>query len=161
MGTFHFFARRQYLHTALLPRKAKIVPFLIILNIECLDFQGIFMVQLHLSIYVRSPEKSKNHIPFINFISLFRRGELCSSLCFCFYTVTIKNGRNFRPLLFTFQSRRDSNSRRVFQVGRIHPQGIPHLEMHCTGLALSSCTLCQGYRNHMQEWSFAHLFPFE
>ena len=43
----------------------------------------------------------------------------------------------------------------------IHPQGIPHLEKHCTGLALSSCTLCQGYRNHMQEWSFAHLFPFE
>ena len=90
MGTFHFFARRQYLHTALLPRKAKIIPFLIILNIECLDFQGIFMVQLHLSIYVRSPEKSKNHIPFINFISLFRRGELCSPLCFCFYTVTKK-----------------------------------------------------------------------
>ena len=95
MGTFHFFARRQYLHTALLPRKAKIIPFLIILNIECLDFQGIFMVQLHLSIYVRSPEKSENHIPFINFISLFRRGELCSPLCFCFYTVTIKKRTEF------------------------------------------------------------------
>lgn len=109
------------------------------------------------SLYSSPPEKSKNHIPFINFISLFCRGELCSPLCFCFK----KNGRNFRPLLFTFQSRRDSNSRRVFQAGRTHPQGIPHLEKHCTGLALSSCTLCQEYKNHMQEWSFAHLFPFE
>ncbi len=176
MGAFHFFARRRYLHTALLPRKAKIIPFLIILNIKCLEFQGIFLfrfllsrgiyihlpsqeneIQLHLSIYVRSPEKSKNHIPFINFILLFRRGELCSPLCFCFK----KSGRIFRPLLVTFQSHRDSNSRRVFQAGRTHPQGIPHLEKHCTGLALSSCTLCQEYKNHMQEWSFAHLFPFE
>lgn len=102
MGTFHFFARRQYLHTALLPRKAKIIPFLIILNIECLDFQGIFMVQLHLSIYVRSPEKSENHIPFINFISLFRRGELCSPLCFCFYTVTIKKRTEFPSAFIHF-----------------------------------------------------------
>ena len=80
MDAFHFFARRWYLHTALLPRKAKIIPFLIILNIKCLDFQGIFLfrfllsrgiyihlpsqeneIQLHLSIYVRPPDKSKNH----------------------------------------------------------------------------------------------------
>lgn len=108
------------------------------------------------SSYSSPPEKSKNH-PIYKFYIVILRGELCSPLCFCFK----KSGRNFRPLLFTFQSHRDSNSRRAFQAGRTHPQGIPHLEKHCTGLALSSCTLCQEYKNHMQEWSFAHLFPFE
>lgn len=57
------------------PEKSENHPIFHNTKLKCLDFQGIFMVQLHLSIYVRSPEKSKNHIPFINFISLFCRGR--------------------------------------------------------------------------------------
>ncbi len=115
MGAFHFFARRQYLHTALLPRKAKIIPFLIILNIKCLDFQGIFLFRFLLSrgIYIHLPSQ-ENEIQlhlwsyyllyrFINFILLFRRGELCSPLCFCFYTVTIKKRTEF-PSAFIYFS---------------------------------------------------------
>ena len=84
------------------PEKSENYPIFHNTKLKCLDFQGIFMVQLHLSIYVRSLEKSENHIPFINFISLFRRGELCSPLCFCFYTITIKKRTEFPSAFIHF-----------------------------------------------------------
>ena len=47
------------------------------------------------------PRKAKI-IPFINFISLFCRGELCSPLCFCFYAVTIKKRTEFPSAFIHF-----------------------------------------------------------
>ena len=121
MGAFHFFARRQYPSYSSPPEKSKNHPIFHNTKLKCLGFQGIFLFRFLLSrgIYIHLPlqeneiqpiyqfmfvlPRKAKFIPFINFILLFRRGELCSPLCFCFYTVTIKKRTEF-PSAFIYFS---------------------------------------------------------